>query len=71
MSSMDEPDGTPTKRAQSDDLVAYEDDGALILCDRTNPNAWIRSTVTVPVSSSRRSQPQTTGNPRTRNPSDR
>lgn len=23
--------------------TAYEDDGALVICDRSNPNAWIRS----------------------------
>lgn len=32
-----------------EDFVAYEDDDALIVCERSNPNAWIRSTVTMPL----------------------
>jgi len=26
-----------------DDYAAYEDGAALVICDRTNPNAWIRA----------------------------
>lgn len=29
-----------------DQYTAYEDDGALVVCDRTNPRAWIRSATT-------------------------
>jgi hypothetical protein len=25
-----------------DDYAAYDDGGTLVLCDRTNPRAWIR-----------------------------
>lgn len=32
-----------------EDFVAYEDDDALVICERSNPNAWIRSTVTEPL----------------------
>lgn len=34
----------PTDRY--DQYTAYEDDGALVVCDRTNPRAWIRSATT-------------------------
>lgn len=26
-----------------EDVASYEDDGALVICDRSNPNGWIRS----------------------------
>ncbi|MFB6236261.1 MAG: hypothetical protein ABEH81_14870 [Halopenitus sp.] len=31
---------------QYDQYTGYEDDGALVICDRTNPRAWIRSETT-------------------------
>lgn len=30
-------------RPELDDFTSYEDDGALVVCDKQNPNAWIRS----------------------------
>lgn len=29
--------------ADFDDYASYEDDGALVICDRFNPSGWIRS----------------------------
>lgn len=29
--------------ADLEDVASYEDDGALVICDRSNPNGWIRS----------------------------
>lgn len=29
-----------------DDYTAYEDGAALVICDRTNPRAWIRTAAT-------------------------
>lgn len=29
--------------SQIEDLVSYEEDGALVVCDRSNPRAWIKS----------------------------
>lgn len=26
-----------------DDVLAYEDDGVVVLCDRSNPEAWIEA----------------------------
>lgn len=34
---------SPASDAALDDVAAYEDDGALVICDRSNPNGWIRS----------------------------
>ena len=31
------------------DLTQYEDDGALVICDRANPQAWIRSDTVVDI----------------------
>jgi|GEM_PF-4294099 len=33
-------DAVPTVDLET---TAYADDGALVICDRSNPNAWIRS----------------------------
>ncbi|UVE51655.1 hypothetical protein KU306_07240 [Haloferax larsenii] len=33
-----------------DDLTGYEDGRAFVICDTKNPNAWIRSDETRPVS---------------------
>lgn len=44
------PDGPP--RPQNDPaetVTSYREDGKLVLCDRTNPRAWIKSDVTVTV----------------------
>lgn len=30
-------------RPELEDVTSYEDDGALVICDKQNPNAWIRS----------------------------
>lgn len=30
-----------------EDVTSYEDGDATVICDRTNPNAWVRSTGTV------------------------
>ena len=35
------------EREEPHELVAYDDEEALILCDRTNPRAWIRSDTVV------------------------
>ncbi|WP_195892459.1 DUF7331 family protein [Halopiger goleimassiliensis] len=43
---------TPAEREPSpttfDEYVRYEDDDATVICDRTNPAAWIRSSVLEP-----------------------
>lgn len=31
-------------RPELEDYTSYEDDDALVICDRNNPRAWIRST---------------------------
>lgn len=38
------------------DLVGYEDNGAHVICERSNPNAWIRSTVTVAVTAEQQTE---------------
>lgn len=35
---------TPPDRL--DEYTSYEDDGSLVVCDRSDPNAWVRSDVT-------------------------
>ncbi len=37
---VDQTASTTTEHSQS---IAYHDGDALVVCDRTNPNAWIRS----------------------------
>lgn len=44
----------PTQRAETtnrelDRLVSYDDGDGTVVCDRTNPAAWIRSTALRPV----------------------
>lgn len=36
----------PEELPSLDGVTSYEDDGALVVCSTTNPNAWIRSDVT-------------------------
>lgn len=38
---MDVPD-TPDKPDRESEIIAYEDGDGLVLCDRSNPGAWIR-----------------------------
>lgn len=45
----DTTDRNESKATDLEDFVAYEDDDALVICERSNPNAWIRSTVTMPL----------------------
>lgn len=76
MSSPGEPDPDPAEEhTQTAELVAYEDGDALIVCEKTNPNAWIRSTVTMPLdappASDRPDGAGASDSPRTRNRSDR
>lgn len=33
-------------RIDYDDFASYEEGDALVVCDRENPNAWIKSDVT-------------------------
>lgn len=47
MSDPEEPDVDGTATDDHPELVAYEDEDAYIICDRSNPDAWIRSTVTM------------------------
>ncbi|WP_265110368.1 DUF7331 family protein [Halosolutus halophilus] len=43
------PDQQPAvQSARFDQYVSYEDDGGTVICDRSNPAAWIRSTELVP-----------------------
>lgn len=30
-----------------DDVTCYADDGRLVVCDRRNPKAWVRSDTTI------------------------
>jgi hypothetical protein len=32
-----------------DKYASYEEDGSLVVCDRTNASAWVKSNVTTPV----------------------
>lgn len=34
---------TEPEVADLEDVTCYEDDDATVICDRTNPKAWIRS----------------------------
>lgn len=36
-------DGPSTDRTDFDRYTSYDDEGSLVICDRTNPSAWIRS----------------------------
>lgn len=36
----------PPNRPDFDRYASYEADGALVVCDRKDPRAWIRSSVT-------------------------
>lgn len=42
---------TPHHETQAEDPIAYVDNEALVVCDRNNPNAWIRSDTSIPVES--------------------
>lgn len=35
-----------TAETEDDRFTSYEDEGGLVVCDRKNPNAWIRCDVT-------------------------
>jgi hypothetical protein len=35
--------GDDAKRTESDRYAGYEDDGALVICDRRNARAWLKS----------------------------
>lgn len=47
MSDPDDADETAADPEEQPELVAYEDEDAYIVCDRSNPKAWIRSTITM------------------------
>jgi hypothetical protein len=36
-------------REDLDDVTCYEDDGCLVVCEKANASAWIRSDVTTDV----------------------
>jgi hypothetical protein len=36
----------PAELPDLDEFTSYEDDGALVVCETSNPNAWVRSDVT-------------------------
>jgi hypothetical protein len=45
------PDAPPSPQNDPAEMVSsYREDGKLVLCDRTNPRAWIKSDVTVAIS---------------------
>jgi len=41
--------GTVPDRAELDQYASYEDEGSLVICDKTEPAAWVRSDVTEPI----------------------
>jgi hypothetical protein len=41
--------GDDAEGTESDRYAGYEDDGALVICDRRNARAWIRSDATTRV----------------------
>lgn len=36
-------------RTDFDEYASYEEDDSLVVCDRTDPNAWVKSDVTMGV----------------------
>lgn len=43
------PEAEPSNEPDFDRFASYDDDGALVVCDRKNPRAWIRSDATTPL----------------------
>jgi hypothetical protein len=44
-----EPAQAEPDRKDFDDYASYEEDDSLVVCDRTNANAWVKSDVTTSV----------------------
>jgi hypothetical protein len=44
-----EPAQAEPDRKDFDDYASYEDGDSLVVCDRTNANAWVKSDVTTSV----------------------
>lgn len=58
------PDGSPTPRNDPETtLSSYREGDQLVLCDRTNPRAWIKSDVTVTVGGTERAAEEATPDP--------
>lgn len=43
--------GVVPAREDLEQYTSYEDEGALVICDRENPAAWVQSDVTEPIRS--------------------
>ncbi|WP_205427727.1 hypothetical protein [Halorussus sp. MSC15.2] len=42
---------TEPDRTDFDDYASYEENDSLVVCDRQNPNAWVKSDVTAEIRS--------------------